>query len=170
MLQKVQPFNASFCGRGKICFNPNESFAMAIPERIDAKSLADYLEIITKAVFQAGVSWKLVDSKWVAFREVFENFDPEKIAAFTQADIERLSQDERILRSRKKIEGTIANAHAILELDEQFKGFKNYLRSKSSYKELAADMRKRLKYMGELSVYYFLFRVKEPVPPFEEWN
>jgi 3-methyladenine DNA glycosylase Tag len=142
---------------------------MAIPERIDAKSLADYLEIITKAIFQAGVSWKLVDSKWAAFREDFAGFDPKKIAAFTEADVERLMQDERILRSRKKIEGTIENARTILELEQQSKGFKNYLRSKSSYKELSADMRKRFKYMGELSVYYFLFRVKEPVPPFEEW-
>jgi DNA-3-methyladenine glycosylase I len=142
---------------------------MTIPERIDPKDLGDYLEIITMAIFQAGVSWKLVDSKWNAFREDFAGFDAKKVAAFTDADIERLMQDERILRSRKKIEGTIENARIILELDEQFNGFKNYLHSKPTYEELSADIRKRFKFVGELSVYYFLFRVKERVPPFENW-
>lgn len=142
---------------------------MSIPEQIDVRGLADYLEILTKAMFQAGVSWKLVDDKWPAFREVFADFDPKKVAAFDQADVERLLQDARILRSPKKIQGTIENAKAILAIDSEFKGFKNYLRSKGSYKSLSTDMRKRFKYIGELSVYYFLFRVKEPVPPFEKW-
>jgi 3-methyladenine DNA glycosylase Tag len=142
---------------------------MSIPEQIDVRGLKDYLEILTKAIFQAGVSWKLVDDKWPAFREVFADFDPEKVAAFDQADIERLLQDARILRSPKKIQGTIENAKTILALDREFNGFKSYLRSKKSYKELSADIRKRFKYVGELSVYYFLFRVKEPVPAFEQW-
>jgi len=142
---------------------------MAIPEQIDAKGLEDYLEILTKAVFQAGVSWKLVDSKWAAFREVFADFDAQKVAAFGQEDVERLLQDARILRSRKKIEGTIQNAKTIVALDNEFNGFKNYLRAKKSYDQLSADIRKRFKFVGELSVYYFLFRVKEPVPPFEKW-
>lgn len=142
---------------------------MAIPERIEPKSLNDYLSVMSKAVFQAGVSWKLIDSKWVAFCEDFENFDPKKVAAFTASDIDRLMQDERLLRSRKKMEGTVYNAKLILELDAEFKGFRNYLRSKASYDELVADIRKRFKFVGELSVYYFLFRVNEKVPPFEEW-
>lgn len=142
---------------------------MAIPEQIDVRGLQDYLEILTKAIFQAGVSWKLVDDKWPAFREVFAGFDPEKVAAFDQSDVERLLQDARILRSAKKIHGTIQNAKTILALDQEFNGFKNYLRSMKTYKQMSADIRKRFKYAGELSVYYFLFRVKEPVPPFEQW-
>ena len=142
---------------------------MPIPERIDATHLSDYLEVLTKAVFQAGVSWKLIDSKWDAFRENFADFDPEKVATLTSEDVDRMMLDERILRSRKKIEATIKNAQTLLSLDQQFNGFNNYLRSKSSYTELSADIRKRFKYVGELSVYYFLFRVKEQVPPFEEW-
>ena len=142
---------------------------MTIPERIRPQSLADYFEIMTRAVFQAGVSWKLVESKWEAFREVFANFDPQRVAAFEENDIDSLMQDSRILRSKKKIEGTIKNARTILDLEREFGGFKNYLRSKSSYEQLSADMRKRFKYVGELSVYYLLFRVNEKVPPFEEW-
>jgi len=143
--------------------------SMDIPEQIDVEGLEDYLEILTKAIFQAGLSWKSIDAKWAAFREVFAEFDPKKVAAFGESDIERLLQDARILRSRKKIEGTIENARTILALDQEFQGFKNYLRSMKAYSQLSSDIRKRFKYVGELSVYYFLFRVKEPVPPFEQW-
>ena len=75
---------------------------MSIPERIKPQALSDYLEIMSKAVFQAGVSWKLIDNKWDAFREVFHGFDPVRVSAFTAADVERLMADERILRSRKR--------------------------------------------------------------------
>jgi 3-methyladenine DNA glycosylase Tag len=140
-----------------------------IPEQIDANGLNDYLEIMTKAVFQAGVSWAMVDRRWVGFKRVFKNFDPAVVASFTDADVETMMADPEILHSKNKIFATIHNAKTMLGLQEEFGSFKNYLRSKKSYEELSVDMRKRFKYVGELSVYYFLFRVKEPVPPFETW-
>jgi 3-methyladenine DNA glycosylase Tag len=140
-----------------------------IPEQIDPKGLSDYLEIMTKAVFQAGVSWALVDRKWDGFKRAFKNFDPPAIAAFNEEDIERLMSNEEILRSKNKITGTIKNAMTMLALEKEFGTFKNYLHSKNNYVDLSTDIRKRFKYVGELSVYYFLFRVKEPVPPFDDW-
>lgn len=142
---------------------------MAIPEQITPTALSDYLEIMTKAVFQAGVSWAMIDNKWKGFLHAFEKFDPLKVAAFDEADVERLMQNEGIVRSRKKIEGTIKNARVLLELDKKHGSFQNYLHSKSSYDELGKDIKKRFSYMGELNVYYFLFRIKEPVPPFDQW-
>jgi 3-methyladenine DNA glycosylase Tag len=142
---------------------------MAIPEQIDPTCLNDYFEILTKAVFQAGVSWALVDKKWPAFKQAFASFNPKKVAAFSEEDVDKLMQNEGILRSKNKILGTIKNAQTLLELEEQCGSFKNYLCSKSGYDELSKDMRKRFKYLGELSVYYLLFRVKEPVPDFDQW-
>jgi 3-methyladenine DNA glycosylase Tag len=142
---------------------------MAIPRQIENAQLSDFLEAMTKAVFQAGMRWSLIDSKWDNFRNAFADFDVRKVAAFTDADIDRLSEDPGIIRSRKKIEGTVKNAQTILALDKENGGFRNYLHSKGSYDQLSADMKKRFKFFGELNVYYFLFRVKEPVPPFEEW-
>jgi DNA-3-methyladenine glycosylase I len=124
---------------------------------------------MTKAVFQAGVSWAMIDNKWKGFLDAFEKFDPRKVAAFDEADIERLMQSEGIVRSRKKIEGTIKNARVLLELDKEHGSFQNYLHSKGSYDELGKDIKRRFSYMGELNVYYFLFRIKEPVPPFDQW-
>jgi 3-methyladenine DNA glycosylase Tag len=50
------------------------------PEQIEAKTLDDYLEIMSKAVFQSGMSWKVVEAKWPTTRQAFFNFDTEKIA------------------------------------------------------------------------------------------
>ena len=142
---------------------------MTIPEQIDAKSLADYLEVMTRAVFQAGVSWAMVENKWPAFQKAFANFDAKKVAKFGDAQVEKLSNDASILRSRNKIVATVKNAQTLIELEKEFGDFQKYLRSKPSYAELSKDLRKRFKYMGEMNVYYFLFRVKEPVPDFETW-
>ena len=142
---------------------------MAIPEQIDATKLDDYLEVMTKAVFQAGASWTMVENKWKNFQAAFDNFDAHKVAKYTDADVERLVNDQGIFRSRAKIVGTIANATMLVQLDKEWHGFKQYLHSKKSYKELSADLKKRFKYMGDMNAYYFLFRVNEEVPDFEKW-
>lgn len=142
---------------------------MAIPERITPAKLGDYLAILTRAIFQAGLSWALIESKWEDFRAAFHDFDPERVASFSDAEIAWLAEESSIVRSRKKIEGTVANAQTMLALDREFDGFANYLRSFSSYDALRSDIRKRFKFVGDLSVYYFLFRVGEPVPPYAEW-
>ena len=142
---------------------------MAIPKQIDAEKLADYLEVMTRAVFQAGVSWAMIDNKWDGFRKAFAEFDPVKVANFTAEDIDRLCNDASIMRSKNKIIATVNNAKALVAADSEFGEFKKYLRSKKNYKELAADLKKRFKYMGDMNAYYFLFRVKEEVPDFEKW-
>ncbi len=66
--------------------------------------------------FQAGLSWITILRRRPGFREVFDNFDPVAIAAFTDTDVERLMLDERIIRNRAKIVATIGNARATLAL------------------------------------------------------
>jgi 3-methyladenine DNA glycosylase Tag len=140
-----------------------------IPGIIVPTKLADYLEVMTIAAFQAGVSWAMIQNKWANFRKAFADFDPKIVAKFSEAEIIRLMDDPGIMRSEKKIRGTIDNARIILELDAKHNGFQNYLRSFDSYQKLSADIQKRFKYVGEMSVYYFLFRVNEKVPPFDPW-
>jgi 3-methyladenine DNA glycosylase Tag len=77
-----------------------------------------------------------------------------------------------VLHSARKIRATIANAAAIVALrqaQDDGDGFKRYLRSFPDYATLAADFKKRFKFMGDMNVWYFLFRVHEPVPRFEHW-
>lgn len=67
--------------------------------------------------FQAGLSWITILRRRPAFREDFYDFVPERVAAMTEDDVLRLLGDERIIRHRGKIEATISNARATLELD-----------------------------------------------------
>ena len=124
---------------------------------------------MTRAVFQAGLSWSMIANKWEGFRAAFAEFDVARVANFDEGDIDRLKNDPDILRSEKKIRATIANAKTILALDEQHGGFRKYLRSFGNYEALSRDIRKRFKFMGEMNVWYFLFRTNEAVPDFEAW-
>ncbi|MFE5336678.1 DNA-3-methyladenine glycosylase I [Isoptericola sp. NPDC056573] len=79
---------------------------------------AALLERIALEGFQSGLSWITVLRKRPAFREVFAGFEPEKVAALTPDDVERLLGDARIIRNRQKIEATIGNARAVLALHD----------------------------------------------------
>lgn len=74
-------------------------------------------ERISLEAFQSGLSWLVILRKREGFREAFAGFDPPVVAAFTEDDVARLLADERIVRNRAKINATIANARAVLELD-----------------------------------------------------
>lgn len=141
---------------------------MSIPRQIDPAGTHDYLAIMTRAVFQAGVSWALVAGKWPAFERNFEGFNPVIVAAFDETDIARIAEDPDMLRSARKIRATVKNARTMLELEKLHGSFAAYLRSFGSYEERSSDIQRRFAYVGELSVYYLLFRVREPVPPFDE--
>jgi DNA-3-methyladenine glycosylase I len=75
-------------------------------------------EKISLEGFQAGLSWITILRRRPAFRDAFHEFDPRRVAALTPLDVERLMGDERIIRNRAKIEATIGNARATLELTE----------------------------------------------------
>jgi 3-methyladenine DNA glycosylase Tag len=139
------------------------------PKQITPKTPGDYLEVMTRAVFQAGISWRVIDAKWDGFREAFDGFDAEKVASLTPKDVDRLADDTRIVRNRSKIAATVENAETLLALNEEFGSFKRYLGSHGGFDATVADLRKRFKWLGESGAYYFLHVVGEPVPPHDEW-
>ena len=69
--------------------------------------------------FQSGLSWLTILRKREGFRKAFAGFDPVKVASYTERDVERLLTDAAIIRNRGKIEATIANARATLEVQAQ---------------------------------------------------
>ncbi len=76
---------------------------------------------------QAGLSWLTILRKREGYRKAFAGFDPGKIAAFTEKDVERLMGDAGIVRNRKKIESTITNARLFLDLAGKHGGFSRYI-------------------------------------------
>jgi DNA-3-methyladenine glycosylase I len=142
---------------------------MQAPTQIDPAGLADYLDVITRAVFQSGMSWRVVEAKWDGFREAFAGFEPAAVAAFTDDDVERLAGDARIIRNRRKIEATVTNAQALLDLDAQPGGFAGWLRSHAGFDATVAALRGEFRFLGDMGAYYFLYVVGEDVPTHDEW-
>jgi DNA-3-methyladenine glycosylase I len=133
------------------------------------KNLAGYLDALSRPVFQAGMSWRVIDAKWEGIRDAFANFDPGTVADFGPQEIQRLLGDTRVVRSKAKIEATIDNAQALIELDAEFGGFERYLRSHASFEETVADLKRQFRFIGDSGAYHFLYVVDRPVPPYEEW-
>jgi len=77
--------------------------------------------------FQAGLSWITILRKRDNFRRAFGGFEPAKIARYTPKKVERLMQNEGIVRNRLKIEGTILSARAWLTIMEEGPGFSKFL-------------------------------------------
>lgn len=131
-------------------------------------------EFIVLESAQAGLSWKTILHRREGYRKAFANFDYEKVAKFTQKDVERLMKDAGIIRNRLKIESTISNAQKFIEIRKEFKTFDKYIwnfvnnkpiiNKFKTIKELpaktplsdkvSADLKKRgFKFMGSTIVY-----------------
>ena len=71
-------------------------------------------EALTLGVFEVGLSWSIVFGKRDAFRTAFRGFEVARVAAMTERDVDRLTQDASIIRNRGKIKATVDNARAIM--------------------------------------------------------
>lgn len=76
---------------------------------------------------QAGLSWETILKKEATFRKAYDNFDLKTVAAYTEADRERLLADPGIIRNRLKVNAAIDNAKTILRLQEEHGSFENWL-------------------------------------------
>ena len=90
----------------------------------DDKKLFEFMVL---DAFQAGLSWKTVLNKRKAFEKAFSGFDPKKVARFDELRVERLMKNTGIIRNRLKIESTITNARAFLEVQKEFGTFDRYI-------------------------------------------
>ena len=139
------------------------------PEQINPQSLGDYLDVMSKAIFQTGMSWRVVENKWPGTREVFHNFDAERVASMSLDEIDAIAQDTRVIRNRRKIEAIVSNAFKMVELADQHGSFKSYLGSHGGFEGTVAALRREFKFLGDTGAYYLLYVVGEEVPSHEEW-
>lgn len=140
-----------------------------IPRRIAAPSLDDHLATISRAIFQAGLSWALIEARWEAFGAAFDRFRVDVVARYGEGDIERIMATDGVVHARAKIAGTIANARALQALVAEHGSVTAYAQSFAGYDALYADAKRRFAFLGDLSCYYWLFRTGCAVPPFERW-
>ena len=83
-------------------------------------------EFLVLESFQAGLSWEIVLNKRKGFEKAFVNFDPKRVAKFTEKDIARLKPDASIIRNEAKIRAAVNNAQWFLEVQREFGSFANY--------------------------------------------
>lgn len=119
---------------------------------------------MARVMFQAGISWRVVDAKWPGIREAFKGFDPDRVAKFRPTDVERLMGDTRVIRNRKKLEAIVGNAREMLALNAEYRGFKRYLDSLGDFDETRKALRKRFAFLGDTGTWYFLWSVGRKVP------
>jgi len=112
-----------------------------------AKTLDDYLEHMSKPVFQAGISWRVVDAKWPTIKAAFHRFKIARVARMSDPDVGELVKDTRVIRSRPKIAAIVHNAGEIMAIERET-GFKKYLRSFDDYAALEKDLKKRFKFLA----------------------
>ena len=84
-------------------------------------------EFLTLEGAQAGLSWSTILNKREGYRKAFADFDPEKVARFTKKRVEKLLVDPSIVRNRLKVESTVTNAKAFLDVQEEFGSFGDYI-------------------------------------------
>ncbi|MFN2459478.1 MAG: DNA-3-methyladenine glycosylase I [Candidatus Velthaea sp.] len=140
-----------------------------IPLRVMQPTLDDHLEIMTRAIFQGGLSWAFIAARWPVMRNAFDDFAISRVAEYGEGDVDRLMHVDGVIHSRAKIEAVIRNARALRSLAAEFGTVDAYAARFTDYDALFADARTRFAYVGDLNCYYWLFRTGQRVPPFEEW-
>ncbi len=150
---------------------PTRSKAAASIEhiRIAAPTLDDHLAVLARAVFQAGLSWAAIDRQWDRLADAFDGFRVRAVARYADPEVRRIGATPRIVHSERKTRAVIAHAQELLDIERRFGSVRDFLRSHSDYASLVADIRRRFPYVGEVSAYYYLYRVGEAVPPFARW-
>jgi len=130
----------------------------ATPEQLQQQGDDRYLAMMTKRIFQAGFVWRLVEQKWPAFEQVFQNFDPFLMVMQSDIDLDAIARDERIIRHRTKVAAVRANAQFVLDIAEQHGSFGQFLADwpDNDLIGLQALLKKRGKRLGGNSGLYFL--------------
>jgi len=132
---------------------------------------AGYLEMMTAVIFMGGLSRKVVMGKWDGFLSAFDEFDVDKVADFTDVDVERLSQDTRIVRYKAKIRAVVANAGEMQALARDHGSFGAWLQQmvdEAGIDSTAEALAERFKYMSVESSRRYLFAVGEDIGEVDE--
>ncbi len=137
-----------------------------MPKPLSARALRAqggdmYLSEMSRAVFRSGFVWRIVDYKWQTMTEALHSFDPVACAYQPDEAIEALTGDTRVIRHYKKLLSVRDNAQFILEVEQEHKGFGDYLAAwpETDIIGLHAELKKRGSRLGGRSGQFFLRRV-----------
>lgn len=130
-----------------------------------------YFENMTRVIFLAGLSWKMIDKKWPNFKKAFRNFSIDKVAQFSDNDVEQLRNNPGIVRNRAKITATVYNARQFQNIKREFGSFQRFIDSldkSNNYALVVKDLGKRFSRLGPSSARIFLYSAGEKIEHSEE--
>ena len=134
----------------------------------------ELFELLILESFRAGLSWITVLKKREDFRIAFDNFDVKKVASYDETKVNELLNNEKIIRSRGKINSAINNAKIFIEIQKEFGSFSNYIWGFTNNKiikntsdallvstplsdKISKDLKQRgMKYVGTIIIYSYL--------------
>ena len=134
----------------------------------------ELFELLILESFQAGLSWITVLKKREDFRIAFDNFDVKKVASYDENKVNELLNNEKIIRSRGKINSAINNAKIFIEIQKEFGSFSDYIWGFTNNQvvknssdvlpvstplsdKISKDLKKRgMKYVGTIIIYSYL--------------
>jgi DNA-3-methyladenine glycosylase I len=139
-------------------------------ERVSApKSDDEYFERMSRAIFQAGLNWKMIENKWSNFEKAFDKFSITKVAKFGDKQISLLMKNEGIVRNEGKIRSTIYNAQQALLVEEEFGSFRDYIKSfGKDHGKLIEDIQSRFHHVGPSGARTFLWMAGVKLEPTAE--
>jgi len=129
-------------GTGKPFYEHYHDVEWGVPVHDDGK----HFEMLILEGAQAGLSWETILKRRDGYRRAFKNFDPKKVARLTDGELEKLMQNDRIIRNRLKIFGARKNASVFLEIQKEFGSFDAYVwrfvdgRPKQNKRKTLADV------------------------------
>ncbi len=112
----------AWCGKDPLYVAYHDT-EWGVPVKEDHK----LFEFLILETFQAGLSWITVLRKRENFRKAFDNFDYKKVAKYDQEKIDSLLLDAGIIRNRLKVNATVTNAIAFMEVQKEFGSFSDYI-------------------------------------------
>lgn len=128
-------------------------------------------ELLILEGFQAGLSWECVLNKREAFRQAFDNFDPQRVASYPEAYLLELQNNPKIIRNRRKLQAAVTNAKVFLEIQQEYQSFSAYiwhwtdgnvifeknLTHSALSDTISKDLKKRgMKFVGTTIIYSYL--------------
>ena len=125
-----------------------------------------YFENMTRVIFLAGLSWKMLDKKWPNFKRAFKNFSIAEVAKFDEKEIKRLMSDAGIVRNQAKIIATINNAKHLQDVKKEHGSFQSYLDKldkSNNYALVIKELGKKFSRLGPSSARIFLYSVGEQI-------
>jgi DNA-3-methyladenine glycosylase I len=127
---------------------------------------AQFLENLTRCIFQAGLNWQVVTNKWPGFKAAFHDFDVPTVAAYREAAIARLTTDAEIIRNKRKIAATIRNAQEFTYIARDHGSFRrwlDHLDKGDNYAGVVSRLIQRFNHVGAVTAHTFLHSVGEAI-------